>query len=170
MKKIVFLFSLVIMLTISTTASASLLTVGGGWYEFWYGGVGSSWTDDNPYPLISFEFTLTQTGLLTVTDAFLAGDRFSVNNYASLLGNTSVPTGGGSDNIVDDYDAAAADARWSTGIFQLAAGTYDISGTAIVSPYGGGRGALRVDNVVPEPMTLLLFGTGLVGFFVRKKA
>ena len=86
-------------------------------------------------------------------------------NRDTDLGDTSYPASQG-DQIWDDYDAAAQDSRWSTGVWTLPAGTYDIFGTAILSPYEGGRAALRVDTAsapVPEPATILLMGVGLIG-------
>ena len=144
------------------TSMANALSIGSGWEKFYFGGVGSQWENVDTTTAI-FNFSLAFPAVLTVTDAFNAGDRFSVYDGASFLGNTSVPTALG-DDIGDNYDAAAADPRWSTGMFLLPAGNYSITGFAIDSPYGAGGAALQLNvSSVPEPATMFLLGTGLVG-------
>ncbi len=126
-----------------------------GWVTFSFGGVGSSFSGE------PFTFTLTHGGKLTVTDAFNDGDRFEIFDFGSSLGLTSVPTATGVD-IGNDYDLGAVDPRYSTGMWMLGAGSYSITGIMIDSPYGGGGGALRVDQV-PLPAAGLMLLTGLAG-------
>lgn len=140
-------------------AQAGTITVGGAWQEFSFDGVGSSWSDT---------FTLVTAGPveLKVTDAFLSGDRFDVSvfdGFATTSFLTSLPTTSG-DQIDSDYDAAFADARWSSGSIILGAGSYTISGTAVLSPFGGGGAAIRADRVDPVPLpSSALMGLGLLG-------
>jgi len=150
-------------------AAADPLVVGGGWHEFLFGGEGGPWDR-------SFDFVLPSFGLLTVTDAFLSGDRFSVTDFGGLIGFTD-PPGSVGDQIGGDYDGAAADPRWSTGSFVLGPGAHSISGFAILSPFGSGRAAVRVDRIldeqivdpVPEPATMLLLGGAVAGYGARRR-
>jgi hypothetical protein len=157
--------SIAIGFTASAPAGAVSIVPDSGWQNFTFADVGSI---GNP----TFQFTLAQAGELKVTDAFQSGDRFEVYNFATLLGLTSVP-GSSGDQIGSDADAAFIDPRWSSGIFSLAAGTYDISVETIVSPFGGGGAYLRVDTVaqsVPEPFTVIgtLIG-GTAALRMKKK-
>lgn len=72
----------------------------GVWYEFAFGGPGSSATACTPLctpssgtptsyaPSPPWTFTLTGPGFLVVTDAFQVGDRFEVFNFGSSMGLT----------------------------------------------------------------------------------
>jgi hypothetical protein len=146
-------------------ASADPLAVDGGWHEFSFGGQGSAFSP-------TYEFTLSTSGWLKVTDAFLSGDQFEVYSNSALLGATSVP-GSQGDQINGDYDTAFADARWSSGAWLLGPGSYSIEGIVLASPFGGGGGAMRVDTAgaVPEPSTwaMMIGGLGLAGVALRRR-
>ena len=93
--------------------SESTLIADGGWQEFDYGGVNSPWSD-------TFSFELVEPAVLTVTDAFCAGDRLKVVKNGVFLGRTSkAATDLSCDTWTNDYNTAAADPRWSTGVFSL---------------------------------------------------
>lgn len=146
-----------LFLSMPVTAKAALidLTVNGGWHEFAFPEAGSPWADE-------FSFSLLTPGTLTVTDAHVAGDRFEVFSNGMSLGLTSEPLS--QYDFTDQYDLAASDPRWSTGIWSLAAGKYLISGLTTLSPYGSGSAALRVDTApVPVPAAAWLLGSALIG-------
>ncbi|MHC4550060.1 MAG: PEP-CTERM sorting domain-containing protein [Planctomycetota bacterium] len=146
----------------ASPAQAESLVVDGGWQDFVFGGQGSSWDR-------TFNYVSAQPTKLTVTDAFNAGDRFGVFIGGSVNTSfaTSVPTAIGPD-IGADYDAAAADPRWSTGMIQLPPGSFLIRGIAIDSPFGAGRAAIRADTI-PEPSLLALLLAGGTAFVVRRR-
>lgn len=144
----------------ATAAQATTISVGSGWQYFSFGGEGSSWSD-------TFEFTLTESARLNVTDAYLSGDQFAVYLNGNLLGNTSAP-GSTGDQIGGDYDAAFADSRWSSASFILGAGTYQVSGTTLLSPFGSGGAALQLAPV-PEPETYAMMGLGLAAVALARR-
>ena len=142
-------------------AQAAVLVLDGGWQTFTFGAPGSSWSD-------SFTFTITESALLKVTDAFQAGDQFEVtiDDGTTLVLPTSVPTGLG-EQIFDDYDTAFASPLWSSLGLELSAGTYTITGTTLLSPFGSGGAAIELESLaaIPEPATwaLLIGGVGATG-------
>ena len=153
------------------TASADPIVVGGGWTAFCFGGPGSPAvaggcvdpTGGNP-----FTWTSTQPVFLTITDTFLHGDTFSaIDSVAGLVLTTPVVAAGGSTcaaggGFGSDPNCAVLDPLYSHGSVFLSAGFHSIDIFTVLSPFAGGQANLRVD-AVPEPGTLLLLGTGLLG-------
>lgn len=154
-------------LLLGAPAKADVISSYDTWYEFGFGDTGSAWDT-------SFTFTLASptTLKLKVTDGYEAGDRFSVAYDSNPLGDTSVPTGTLGDNAGGNYDAAFADAKWSSGSWTLAlgAGTHTIAGKSLVSALkAGGSGAVQL-TAVPEPgATALLASLGVLGFAAVRK-
>ena len=86
--------------------------------------------------------------LLTVTDAFLAGDRFEVFDFGVSIGLTSATFG--SADCGDDPVPCLTTPGISSRVFSLAAGNHSLTITPTLSPGDGGAGYLRV-SAVPEP-------------------
>ena len=154
-------------LAISTPAAqAAPLTLDAGWTQFQFGS--TTWADN-------FTFSLSSSAYLYVTDAFLSGDMFEVFSSGASLGQTSlVPDGAGFD-IGNDFDAAFASADFSSAVFMLGAGVYDISGTVIQSAAGtsGGGAGIQIVSApavpVPAAGLLLLSAFGGVAAMRRRK-
>jgi hypothetical protein len=144
-------------------AQAAALTVNGGWSTFSFGTTGSSWSD-------SFTFTLTTTGVLSVTDYQWLGDEFEfTDGTTTWVTQTATDV---SSYQQYDIDLAFADPLFSSISVFLNPGTYTITGIVSDSPWDGGSGAIRVEaNAVPLPAAVWLFGSALVGFigFGRRK-
>jgi hypothetical protein len=157
----------------------------GTWYEFAFGGPGSAATGCSPAdpagpgcspssgtPTVfadapPWTFMAPASGAtLTVTDAFLIGDQFSVFDFGGIVGSTSVVPAAGS--CGDDPAGCLGVA--SSGVFALAPGAHSLTITATVSPFGSGAAYFRVDPAAtPEPGILLLLGAGFAGLgFIRR--
>ena len=143
------------------------------------------WIDDAGMPLaFTFAIGAAQIGTLTVVDAAIAGDTFSITDFGSAFGTTSsVPAGSfeASTDVGLDYDAALADPSFSRGVFTLAPGSYRIGGSLLQSVTLGGMpldataGALRLGlapvAAIPEPETaaMLLAGLLAIGGLARRR-
>jgi hypothetical protein len=101
-----------------------------------------------PVPSYSDPFTFTNTGVVRVdvTDDFMKGDQFRVYDNGAVIGDTSSVT------VVTGAEvgpeAAFNDATYSSGSFYLGAGSHSIEIEAITDPWSGGRGYIRVVQVV----------------------
>jgi len=126
----------------------------------------SSGTPTQFAPAPPWTFSSAAGVLLTVTDAFQAGDRFQVFDFGASLGLTSLPVGSG--DCGDDPLPCLADPSHSSRVFSLVAGNHSITIVPVLSPSGGGSGYFRATEV-PEPTTLMLLGSGLVGLYLKRR-
>lgn len=124
---------------LASAAAAAALTAG-TWQAFTFGAEGSTATGS------PFTFVSTGAAVVTVTDAFCGGDRFTVSDGATELGTTSlVPVTGCPGPNVSDPDLALANPAFSSGRFAVGAGSHSIGVVASTSPYGGGGAFIRYD-------------------------
>jgi hypothetical protein len=146
MRTTVFLKSLVLACAIviagvaATKAGATPIGVG-SWQPFFFGPAGSSATGS------PFTFTSSGAAVVTVTDAFCRGDRFTVSDGATTLGTTAlVVVDLACTTVVSDPDVTLADPGYSSGRFVVGTGTHSIGIVASTSPFdGGGTAFLRYD-------------------------
>lgn len=152
-------------------AHAVSIATDGSWSEFDFDAAGSSLYDLNTLET-TFSFTLNQASVLRVVDAGFSGDQFSIFANGNALGSTSAPIAqGGNENPIFDAATVWNDARFSKGTWNLAAGTYTLTGTATASPLDAGYGFMSV-TAVPEPESyaMLLAGLGLMGAIARRRS
>ena len=144
-RALVLIGAVAIAAALAGTAAAAALTAG-VWQPFFFGGPGSTATGS------PFTFTSSGAAVVTVTDAFCGGDRFTVSDGVAVLGTTStVPVEGCPGTNISDPDLALANPAYSHGYFVVGAGTHSIGVIASTSPYpGGGQAFIRYDALAAD--------------------
>ncbi len=140
----------------------------------------------------SWTITLTGTGTLTVTDLEQSGDQFQMfDNGVAMTAASSPFTAAGQNsgqsspgngetstpnpyvgNVGEDINLALGNPDFSSATFALGPGANDITGNFIDGiGYANMAFIAEGNQVTPEPSSLALFGTGLVGllFVFRRK-
>jgi YVTN family beta-propeller protein len=105
-----------------------------------------------------------QGAILTVTDAFTAGDRFEIFDFEDSLGLTSMPEG--ETDCGDDPVPCLSTPGISHGSFFLSEGIHSLNIVTRLST-GGGSAYLEID-AVPEPGTWLMMGAGLIALALAR--
>lgn len=165
------------LLLVGGSALATPITTDGQWYEFQFGGTGSFATactgcaaGVNSVFVGAPAWTFSGPTLFTVTDAFAIGDIFEVFDNSVSLGLTSAPGAGPSACASNDPTCILAEGIFSNRSFALADGDHSITIRMAASPFGGGAAFFRATSV-PEPVSLALFGLGILALaFVRRGA
>lgn len=183
-------FSLVAGLFLFATPAFAGPIVVDTYYEFGFTDAGTSATgcdpDDPAGPFCipssgtpttfldapAWTFTSGATGsTLSVTDAFLSGDRFQIFDFGASIGLTSMFVA--DTDCGDDPVPCLADPGMSHGVFALASGAHSLTIVPVLSD-GGGSGYLFLQDgggpqAVPEPATLILFATGAATALYRRR-
>jgi hypothetical protein len=175
------LFTAAATLALSTPAYAGSIPLG-DWLQFSFGNTGvaakgcdpadpagdfcfpSSGTPTSFLDAPPWTFDSPVATVLTVTDAFLSGDRFSILDFGIAVGETSAP---GQADCGDDPTVCLGTAGMSTAVLLLAPGSHSLTIVPTLSG-GGGSGFLQAE-AVPEPSTIVLLAGALASIAWLKR-
>ena len=143
--KALVLIAIALVVTSGVASAATPATVGDGWHAF----ITPAGTGVGGVPFQSpYTFTASAPVLVTVTDIFCIGDRFTISDGTTTLGTTSVP--GPLDCRNPDTglpDVALADPNYSHGRFAVTSGAHSIGIVLTTAPFGNASGYIRFDSM-----------------------
>ncbi len=168
---------LALMLVMGAAQTAQAVPIAPGtWYVFCFGaggtlatGTGGCSVGPNSSPVGGPPWLFATTGpaVVSIADLYLSGDRFTLRDFGVDIGTTS--SVGTSSSCGADPLVCFGSPTMSWGMFAVGAGAHSFEIFIDASPFGAGAAAFRVDprdpGVVPEPSTVVLLASGLVGLF-----
>ena len=118
---------------------------------------------DSPYV-----YNLANPAYFRITDDFVPGDIYFVNDFGALILTTSLPYAGVPTGFPDPGESAWLNPAYSGGEILLAAGPHQLT------VQGNGQGGVPAGfytqlTTVPEPTTICLLGLGALSLVSRKK-
>jgi hypothetical protein len=191
MKKLSVMLALAVclcMVPVGLVHADNPITVGDPlWYEFGFGtaptfaftGAGtvpSSGGNSQYAPDPAWTYNVGFGTRITIVDAFLEGDVFTLYDFGVPIGSTTLVANTGFASGTSDPEVALLDFDLSRGFFNLTPGAHSLTIQVVQNALGasGGAAFFRVDECrpIPLPPTVYLLGTsllGLAGLRLRRK-